>query len=143
MLRSSLRLFGAVARSPTTVVAQRVVVPALLQRSRHLATKVIVCGSDEVFDKAKASDDGAVIYFTASWCGPCKMISPVFEELAAAADAKATFLKVDVDDMPEVAAEAQVAAMPTFQFYKKGALLDKIVGADADKLTAYAKAHLP
>ena len=60
-----------------------------------------------------------VAYFTASWCG-LPHDFPVFQELAEGASEKATFLKCDVDEQPEVAAEAQVAAMPTFQFYKSG-----------------------
>ena len=69
------------------------------------------------------------------------MISPIFSSLASE-ESPSTFLKVDVDDFPEVAAEAQVSAMPTFQFYRDGKLLDKIVGADVAKLKAFTEAHL-
>ena len=91
---------------------------------------------------AQASDKGSVVYFTASWCGPCKMISPIFDEVASAHPPGATFLKVDVDDMPDVAAAAQISAMPTFQFYKSGQLLEQIVGADVEKLKAGVEEHL-
>ena len=73
-------------------------------------------------------------------CGPCKFISPVFESVAEA-HPDATFLKVDVDDFSEVAASARVAAMPTFQFWKSGSLVDTIVGADPDKLKSTTKMH--
>ena len=118
------------------------------------------------FTAATRSDAGAAIYFTATWCGPCKMISPVFEKVAAENDSGAMFMKVDVDDMPDVAAAAKITAMPTFQFYRNGAcvtakrhhplcrvlahcaclpvdrLLEQIVGADADKLKAGVATHL-
>ena len=70
------------------------------------------------------------------------MISPYFEKLAAGAKDSNTFLKVDVDDEAEIAQAAGISAMPTFQFYKSGQMLDKIVGADIDKLTAGVKSHL-
>jgi thioredoxin 1 len=118
-----------------------VVTPAMVFR-RSLATKVLTCEAEDDFDKAKATAGGSVVYFTASWCGPCRMISPVFDELAASAADGSTFLKVDVDDQPDVAAAAGVTAMPTFQFFKGGKLVDKIVGADVQKLQTFTTQHL-
>ena len=69
------------------------------------------------------------------------MISPIFETLAAD-KASSTFLKVDVDDMPDVAASAMVSAMPTFKFYKGGELVDSIVGADPNALKDGVEKHL-
>ncbi|XP_075066995.1 thioredoxin-like [Mixophyes fleayi] len=74
-----------------------------------------------------------VIDFTAIWCGPCKKISPVFEELSEQFP-NVLFYKVDVDDAEDVAAECGVRAMPTFQFYKGGQKVEELCGADADKL---------
>lgn len=82
---------------------------------RGLASKVTVCTDDDEVEKAKAST-GSVVYFTASWCGPCRMISPVFEELASNAPDGTTFLKVDVDDFPEAAAGALVCARGTHKY---------------------------
>lgn len=109
---------------------------------RALATKVMVCGDESAYDSAVANDSGSVVYFTATWCGPCRKISPVFEELASSAEASKTFLKVDVDDQPDIAAAAQVTAMPTFVFYKGGKKVDTMVGADVNKLQDLTKAHL-
>ena len=69
------------------------------------------------------------------------MISPIFETLAAD-KASSTFLKVDVDDMPDVAESAMVEAMPTFKFYKGGELVDSIVGADPNALKDGVEKHL-
>lgn len=73
-------------------------------------------------------------------CGPCKFISPVFESVAEA-HPDATFLKVDVDDFGDVAGTAGVTAMPTFQFWKSGTLVDTMIGADPDKLKSTTELH--
>ena len=91
--------------------------------SRPMAVKVLTDESE--FEAASNSQELAVVYFTASWCGPCKMISPVFESVSDE-NPTLTFLKVDVDDQPDVAAAAQVAAMPTFQFFKNGKRVETV-----------------
>ncbi len=68
------------------------------------------------------------------------MIAPIFESIADE-HTHCSFLKVDVDDFPDVSQQAQVSAMPTFQFWKSGELLDTIVGADAAKLQSTTKIH--
>lgn len=81
----------------------------------------------------KASNEGklVVIDFSATWCGPCKMISPVYHELSESAEfSNAVFLKVDVDENPDTAAKYQVSAMPTFIFIKRGEVVDKLMGAN-------------
>ena len=70
------------------------------------------------------------------------MISPIFEQLATDNTSGATFLKVDVDDMAEVAAAASVAAMPTFKVYKSGKQLDEVVGANPAGLKELIDKHL-
>ena len=76
----------------------------------------------------------AVVDFTAEWCGPCQAIKPFYTELAAKHKDAALFLKVDVDEMDDIAQEAGVAAMPTFMAYKGGAKIDTITGARKDAL---------
>ena len=125
----------------STILRRSAPASRLLAR-RSLASKVTVCGDESAFDKAVASEAGSVVYFTASWCGPCQMISPIYAELASEAPSGATFLKVDVDDHPEIAASAGVSAMPTFKFFKAGALLDTVVGANVNALKEKTETHL-
>ena len=70
-----------------------------------------------------------LMQFTAEWCGPCKMIGPVVEELANEFDGKAIIGKVDVDTNPEVSAKFGIRSIPTLLVFKGGEIVDKQVGA--------------
>jgi thioredoxin 1 len=70
-----------------------------------------------------------VVDFWAAWCGPCKMIAPVVEELAKEYAGKAKIGKVDVDSNPKTATEYGVMSIPTIIFFKGGKVLSQIVGA--------------
>jgi len=77
----------------------------------------------------------------ATWCGPCKAIAPrvqVFSETYK----KAKFFKVDVDEVPDVAQELGIRAMPTFLLFKDGEKVDEIVGANPHELEAAIKRNL-
>lgn len=74
-----------------------------------------------------------VIDFHAQWCGPCKMIAPQVESMAAEMS-NVVFLKVDVDECYDVAAKYNVRAMPTFVFIKNGRKLDSFSGANVGQL---------
>ena len=83
--------------------------------------------TDSEFDSAVQS--GAVLVdFYADWCGPCKMIAPVLEQLAAEHPAL-TVLKVNVDESPALAARFGVMSIPTVLYYKDGQMVDQTVGA--------------
>ncbi|XP_032440228.1 thioredoxin-like [Xiphophorus hellerii] len=100
-------------------------------------------GSLEEFNNilSQAGNKLVVVDFTASWCGPCKMISPVFEKLAEdPANENVIFLKVDVDEASDVAGNCGIRAMPTFQFYKDRRMVDEFSGADKKKLEDKIKA---
>tara|TARA_B110000459_G_scaffold34625_1_gene36666 strand:- start:2193 stop:2744 length:552 start_codon:yes stop_codon:yes gene_type:complete len=81
--------------------------------------------------------DKLLVDFTATWCGPCKAIGPYFEELAAKFP-DVTFVKVDVDELDDVAASCGISAMPTFQLYSNGVMVKEMCGADKAKLEALA-----
>ncbi|XP_078180945.1 thioredoxin H2-2-like [Carex rostrata] len=88
---------------------------------------------DEQFQAHKNSNKALVIDFTATWCGPCRMIGPIFNSLSTKFS-QAIFVKVDVDELPEVSREWQVQAMPTFVIVKDGKEVTRIVGAKKDEL---------
>ncbi|XVF37826.1 hypothetical protein REPUB_Repub20aG0044400 [Reevesia pubescens] len=74
-----------------------------------------------------------ILYFTATWCGPCRLISPLYTSLAAKY-ANVVFLKVDIDEARDVAARWNVSSVPTFFFIRNGKEVDKVVGADNSTL---------
>ena len=76
-----------------------------------------------------------IIDFTATWCGPCKMIAPVFKELSEEYGSRAQFIKVDVDDNPEAAQKYGVTAMPTFLFIKGGEVVDRLMVRDTSYMS--------
>merc|ERR1712224_598814 len=76
-----------------------------------------------------------VIDFTATWCPPCQMIKPHFEQLSTEITS-VVFIKVDVDDAKEISEKCSIRAMPTFQFIKDGEKVDELCGADLAKLKA-------
>jgi thioredoxin 1 len=78
--------------------------------------------------------DSLLTCFYSIRCGPCQVIGPIYEKLAGE-NTDVEFVKVDVDDADDVAAACGIQAMPTFQFYKGGAKIDEMKGADQAKLT--------
>lgn len=83
--------------------------------------------TDQTFSNETAS--GAVLVdFWAPWCGPCKMIAPVLEELDQELGDKLRIVKLDVDDNQETAAKFGVMSIPTLLVFKDGEVVDKVVG---------------
>jgi thioredoxin 1 len=85
--------------------------------------------TDSTFDQMINSDKPVLVDFWAEWCGPCKMIGPVVEELAKDYEGKAVVAKLNVDENPEVTARFGVRSIPTLLVFKGGQIVDKQVGA--------------
>ncbi len=75
------------------------------------------------------ADKVALVDFWASWCGPCMMLGPVIEELAADYEGKAIIAKVNVDENPNTAAKYGIRSIPTMLVIKNGQVVDQMVGA--------------
>ncbi|KAL3805427.1 hypothetical protein ACHAW5_009433 [Stephanodiscus triporus] len=97
---------------------------------------------DSRIQSAALQDKLTIVDFTATWCGPCKMIAPIFKELSEEMGTRAQFIKVDVDDNPEAAQKYGVSAMPTFLFIKGGEVVDRLMGANEDRLRELLHFHL-
>lgn len=74
------------------------------------------------------SDIPVLLDFFATWCGPCKMLAPIIEELASEYEGKVKIFKVDVDNDPELARQFDIASIPTLVLLKNGEPVDKHVG---------------
>jgi thioredoxin 1 len=85
------------------------------------------------FKKETSYDGLTVIDFYATWCGPCKVIAPIVDQLESQ-NPSVHFFKVDVDGAPEVAAENGITHMPTILFYKNGEKVETVVGANVNKI---------
>jgi len=86
--------------------------------------------TEQSFDEALVATQGLVMVdFWAEWCGPCRAIAPVLEEMAEASEGRVTLMKVNVDENPGLAARYGIRSIPTILFFKEGAVVDRVVGA--------------
>lgn len=85
--------------------------------------------TSENFASLKTGNLPLVVDFWATWCGPCRMLAPVIEEIAKEYDGKIVVGKCDVEENEDLAAEFGIRNIPTILFFKNGEVADKLVGA--------------
>lgn len=85
--------------------------------------------TSENFAGLKTGDKPLVVDFWATWCGPCRMVAPIIEELAKEYEGKLVVGKCDVEENEDLAAEFGIRNIPTILFFKNGEVVDKIIGA--------------
>uniref|UniRef100_A0A7S1C0K1 Thioredoxin domain-containing protein n=1 Tax=Corethron hystrix TaxID=216773 RepID=A0A7S1C0K1_9STRA len=102
-------------------------------RSKRCMSSVIDLSDDSAVTKFKSINEKSILYFTATWCPPCKMIKPVYENMAKE-NPDVAFGKVDVDDNAESAAKYKISGVPTFVFFSKDDTVARFTGADQAQL---------
>merc|ERR1712144_182767 len=88
-----------------------------------------------------AGDKLVVVDFTATWCGPCQRIAPIFQQMDQEHTGDVVFVKVDVDENEETSAACGIQCMPTFQFYKETEKIHEFSGASEEKIREAIAAH--
>ncbi len=92
-----------------------------------MATKVVTDAS--FADDVLLSDKPVIVDFWATWCGPCRMVSPILEEISEAHGEKITVAKVDVDANPQIAQDYKILSLPTMMVFQKGKPVKSVIGA--------------
>ena len=93
------------------------------------ATATVTVSDDSFAEDVLQSSEPVLVDFWATWCGPCRMVAPVLEEIAAEKAGQLRVAKLDVDANPETARDFQVVSIPTMILFKDGAPVKRIVGA--------------
>lgn len=103
-----------------------------------MAGKAIAVTDADFEAAVLGSDKPVLVDFWAVWCGPCRMVGPIVEEVADEFDGRAVVAKLDVDSNRDTAVKFGIQAIPTLLFFKDGELADRIVGA-VDKASIRSK----
>ncbi len=94
-----------------------------------MSGKIVEITNDTFEAAVLKSETPVVVDFWASWCGPCRMVAPIMEELADDFEGRIKVAKVNVDDQGELAAQFRIMSIPTILIFKNGQIAEKIVGA--------------
>ncbi len=105
----------------------------LTKLGKNMIHNAVTFGINDNFDSFIDSHHLVVVDFYATWCGHCKKISPIIDAWAHSHE-DIEFLKVDIDKFHDLAVEYGVKSMPTFFFFVDGKIVDKVIGANRDKI---------
>lgn len=111
--------------------------------SCHADLPWIVEAGDGDFDEAVRTDRLVLVDLWAEWCGPCRMVAPILERLAADLAGRLKVVKVDVDAAPAIARRYDVRSIPTLLYVRDGAVVDTVIGAQSEHvLRSVVERHL-
>jgi len=117
-------LFSTTTRTP------EIFLPTGKKEKNSMASDKVLHVTDDEFDSTVINNDlPCLVDFWAPWCGPCKAIGPVIDELAAEFDGKIVITKMNVDDNPSTPGKFGIRAIPTLILFKGGEVVDKVTGA--------------
>lgn len=106
-------------------------------------SKIIEINEDTFENEVLQAETPVVVDFGAVWCGPCKMLDPVVEELASDWDGQVKFVKLDVDHNPSIAMNYQVMGVPTLMLFKAGEVQERLSGyMPKNKIVSKLSPHL-
>ena len=102
-----------------------------------------VINSEEFNNLVENTEGIAVVDFFATWCGPCKMLAPVFQEVGNEFEEKADFYKVDIDESLDIARQFSVSTVPTVIIFRNGEPIERLVGfMPKENLSAKIKEYI-
>jgi len=93
-----------------------------------LSKKVLELNVNDFDQEVMSSDRLVVVDFWAQWCGPCKILSPIMDNLSETFENKVKIAKVNVDEQPELTTRFKIMSLPTILFFKDGEIIEKIAG---------------